>query len=132
MSKSIILSALLFIVIGVKAQSGQTMPSVTLKDVHGKTVNTADYSKSGKITVVSFWATWCTPCKKELTNINDNLLDDWKTKYGVNLVAVCTDNSRNVPKVKLYRESLETQEVLGYFHLLHSFHARLKKPYQCI
>ena len=84
------------------SQNGQTMPNIQLKDVSGKNINTGDYSKNGKITVVSFWATWCTPCKKELTNINDNLLEDWKAKYGVVLVAVCTDNSRNVPKVKPY------------------------------
>lgn len=87
---------------GIFAQGSQTMPVVQLKDVNGKSINTGDYSKNGKITIVSFWATWCTPCKKELTNINDNLLDDWKAKYDVVLVAVCTDNSRNVPKVKPY------------------------------
>jgi cytochrome c biogenesis protein CcmG/thiol:disulfide interchange protein DsbE len=81
------------------AQNTQTMPEIVLKDVNGKNKNVADYSKTGKITVISFWATWCTPCKKELTNMSD-LYDDWKEKYGLELVAVSTDNSRNVPKVK--------------------------------
>jgi peroxiredoxin len=81
------------------AQDNQTMPEITLKDVNGKMINVGDYSRSGKITIISFWATWCTPCKKELSNINE-LLDDWKSKYGIELVAVSTDNSRNVPKVK--------------------------------
>lgn len=82
-------------------QNNQTMPEVILKDLAGKNRNVADYSKSGKITIISFWATWCTPCKKELTNIND-LLDDWKEKYQLELVAISTDNSRNVLKVKPY------------------------------
>jgi len=81
------------------AQDKQTLPELTLKDVNGKMVNVADYSRSGKITIISFWATWCTPCKKELSNINE-LLDDWKSKYGLQLVAVSTDNARNVTKVK--------------------------------
>jgi cytochrome c biogenesis protein CcmG/thiol:disulfide interchange protein DsbE len=81
-------------------QGQQTMPEIVLKDVNGKNKNTGDYSKTGKITVISFWATWCTPCKKELTNINDNMLDDWKAKYDAELVAVSTDNSKNVLKVK--------------------------------
>lgn len=79
----------------------QTLPDINLKDVDGKAVNMADYSKSGKITIVSFWATWCSPCKKELNNIND-LYAEWKEKYNLELVAVCTDNARNTPKVKPY------------------------------
>lgn len=79
----------------------QTMPSMMLKDMNGKAINMSDYSKSGKITIISFWATWCSPCKKELNNINE-VYDDWKNKYDLVLVAVCTDNARNVQKVKPY------------------------------
>ncbi|OYU95081.1 MAG: hypothetical protein CFE21_12300 [Bacteroidetes bacterium B1(2017)] len=82
-------------------KDGQTMPNMVLKDVNGKSVNMADFSKTGKITIVSFWATWCSPCKKELNNINE-VYDDWKNKYDLQLVAVCTDNARNVQKVKPY------------------------------
>lgn len=98
--KQIVLSLFLLAGTGLFAQSTQTMPELILKDVNGKNKNTGDYSKNGKITILSFWATWCTPCKKELTNINDNMLDEWKTKYDVELVAVSTDNSKNVLKVK--------------------------------
>lgn len=86
---------------GTYAQNTQTMPDISLKDVNGKNKNVNDYSKSGKITVISFWATWCTPCKKEISNINE-LLDDWKEKYGLELVIVSVDDARNVPKVKPY------------------------------
>lgn len=87
---------------GVYAQKDvQTMPSMVLKDMNGKAKNMSDYSKTGKITVISFWATWCSPCKKELNNMND-LYDDWKNKYDLQVVAVCTDNARNVQKVKPY------------------------------
>ncbi|MFN4083258.1 MAG: TlpA family protein disulfide reductase [Bacteroidia bacterium] len=79
----------------------QTLPSMVLKDMNGKQKNMADYSNNGKITIISFWATWCSPCKKELNNIND-IYDEWKSKYNLELVAVCTDNARNVPKVKPY------------------------------
>lgn len=81
------------------AQNNQTMPEIILKDVNGKVKNVNDYSKTGKITIISFWATWCTPCKKELSNLNE-LYEDWKAKYNLELVAISTDNSRNVPKVK--------------------------------
>jgi len=84
-----------------KIMGEKTLPGVTLTDVNGKKVNVADYGKSGKITVLSFWATWCIPCKKELTNIND-LYDDWKKKYNLQIVAVSIDDSRSTSKVKPY------------------------------
>lgn len=77
----------------------QTLPDITIKDMNGKSVNVSDYGKSGKITVISFWATWCGPCKKELKNINE-LLEDWEEQYDMQLVAISTDDSRNTVKVK--------------------------------
>ena len=59
-----------------------SLPNLTLTDMNGKQVNVADLGKTGKITVLDFWATWCVPCKKELNNIND-VYDDWKKKYNV-------------------------------------------------
>lgn len=79
--------------------SKATLPSLSLKDMDGNTVNVKDLADSGKITIFSFWATWCGPCKKELKNIFE-ILEDWEEDYNVKLVAVCTDNSRNTVKVK--------------------------------
>ncbi|MBL0309288.1 MAG: TlpA family protein disulfide reductase [Bacteroidetes bacterium] len=86
-----------------KVIGAKTLPEVTLTDINGKKVNVADYAHSGKITVLSFWATWCVPCKKELNNMSD-LYDDWKKKYNVQIIAVSIDDSRNASKVKPYIE----------------------------
>jgi peroxiredoxin len=102
MKKSLILAFVSFLSFAAMAQKDdQTMPNLVLKDMNGKSKNMSDYSKSGKITIVSFWATWCSPCKKELNNVSD-LYDDWKNKYDLQLIAVCTDNARNIQKVKPY------------------------------
>jgi thiol-disulfide isomerase/thioredoxin len=99
MKKALILVVFTIFSLSTWAQKdAQTMPNIVLKDMKK---NMEDYSKSGKITIISFWATWCSPCKKELNNINE-VYEDWKTKYDVQLVAVCTDNARNIQKVKPY------------------------------
>lgn len=111
MKKAILLFAVVVIALTLNAQgekSGiekvlgeKTLPVLTLTDVNGKKVNVADYGKSGKITIISFWATWCVPCKKELTNMAD-LYDEWKKKYNLQIVAVSIDDSRSTTKVKPY------------------------------
>jgi peroxiredoxin len=102
MKKLLMIGVLLSFAFFTKAQKEiQTMPNLVLKDMEGKSKNMADYSKSGKITIISFWATWCSPCKKELNNMHE-LYDDWKAKYDLQIVAVCTDNTRNTQKVKPY------------------------------
>ncbi|MBK9149943.1 MAG: TlpA family protein disulfide reductase [Saprospiraceae bacterium] len=73
-------------------------PSVNIKTIDGKTVNTKDYTGKGKITVVSFWATWCTPCKRELDAINE-LYPEWKQKYDIELLAITIDDARGLTKV---------------------------------
>lgn len=46
----------------LSAQSN--LPTTQIKSLDGKNVTLKDYIKDGKITVISFWATWCAPCKK--------------------------------------------------------------------
>ncbi|HNR09530.1 MAG TPA: hypothetical protein PKM27_19590, partial [Saprospiraceae bacterium] len=35
------------------------LPNGKVKDQNGKVVDLNTYTKAGKITIVSFWATWC-------------------------------------------------------------------------
>ena len=75
------------------------IPSINLKTLDGKVVNTDTYSNNGKITIISFWATWCTPCKRELDTYHE-LYAEWQETYDLEIVAITIDNARQLAKVK--------------------------------
>ena len=82
-----------------EAKKYKTLPSINIKNLNGKSVDIQDYAKNGKITVLSFWATWCHPCKRELDAIAD-LYPDWQEDYDMELVAITIDDARSMRKVK--------------------------------
>ncbi len=80
------------------------LPSVTLKDINGRTVDTATLSNDGKPFVISFFALWCKPCNRELKAISE-VYDEWQEETGVKLIAVSIDEAQNEQKVKPFVES---------------------------
>lgn len=94
---SIAFLGLLFLTFSFKG-SFSTVPSIDVKTLDGKTVNIQDYIEKDKITVISFWATWCSPCKRELDAIME-VYPDWQEEYNVNLLAVTIDDARSLAKV---------------------------------
>lgn len=87
-----------FAFVTLLSASGNPFPSINIKSLDGKQVNTSDYTSKGKITIVSFWATWCTPCKRELDAINE-VYADWVSKYDIQLLAITIDDARGLSKV---------------------------------
>jgi peroxiredoxin len=64
----------------------------------GKEVNVAELGKSGKPLVLSFFATWCKPCMRELKAI-DELYPDWQDETGVTMYIVSIDQAQDIQKV---------------------------------
>lgn len=96
MKRILLLSALLLA--GIAAAHAQ-LPSVTLKSIDGKTVDTAKLENGGKPFIISFFATWCKPCNRELNAIHE-VYPDWQDETGVKVVAVSIDQAQNIQKVK--------------------------------
>ena len=86
------------VLVSTSVLAQKSLPSVEVKTLDGKPVNIQEFSRNGKITIISFWATWCYPCKKELDAITE-LYAEWEQAYNVELVAVTIDTQRNLPKV---------------------------------
>ena len=83
------------------AKKNWEFPSVEVKTLDGRNVNTSTIKNDGNPIIVSFWATWCKPCVKELSTIAD-LYEDWQDETDVKLVAISIDDARNMHKVAPY------------------------------
>ena len=79
--------------------AGAQLPSVQLKTLDGKAVDTATLSNDGKPFVISFFATWCKPCNRELKAIHE-VYPDWQDETGMKLIAISTDEAQDINKVK--------------------------------
>lgn len=75
------------------------LPSVMLKDMDGRSIDTAELSNDGKPIIIDFWATWCKPCVRELNAIKE-VYPDWQEETGVKFIAVSIDEAQNAQKVK--------------------------------
>ena len=89
------LMVLCIISIGVYSQ----LPSVQLKNLQGKTIDTSKLSNNGKPFIISFFATWCKPCNRELKAIHEHY-EEWQDETGVKVYAVSIDQAQNIDKVK--------------------------------
>jgi cytochrome c biogenesis protein CcmG/thiol:disulfide interchange protein DsbE len=75
------------------------LPVVDIKDVSGNPFNTSKITNDGNPIIISFWATWCKPCIKELTAMAD-VYSDWQKETGVRIYAVSIDDARSSSQVK--------------------------------
>jgi thiol-disulfide isomerase/thioredoxin len=87
-----------FVQSGFSQIGTQTIPSVDLKSTDGKIVNSSTFSNDGKPMVINFWATWCKPCVRELTNIAE-VYEDWVEETGVKVIAISIDDTRSMSRV---------------------------------
>lgn len=101
MKKFIILTLTLFVGFTSFTQEEATrkeLPSINIKTLDGQTFNTRDINNDGKPILISFWALWCKPCKKEMDAYNENY-EDWQEETGVKIFAVSIDDARSTAKV---------------------------------
>ena len=105
MTKKLILSVCVIAFFTVTSFSqNRTLPSVKIKNLKGSLVNIQTIENDGNPIVISFWATWCKPCKKELNTIAE-VYEEWQDDTGVKLIAISIDDSRSSSKVKPYVNS---------------------------
>ncbi len=91
--------ATLFAMSTIFAQNAKLPENIALKTLDGKTVESSVIQNDGKPIILSFWATWCKPCNRELNTIKE-VYEEWQEETGVKLVAVSIDDARSASRVK--------------------------------
>ena len=98
--KRLILTIAATMLFGVAMSQNAKLPdNVTIKTPDGKSVETSVIKNDGKPMIISFWATWCKPCNRELDAIKE-VYEQWQEETGVKLVAISIDDTRSASKVK--------------------------------
>ena len=97
--KRFVLVATIFTAMYADKQRDIMLPDLSVRLLDGKQVRLSTLLEEGPL-LVSFWATWCAPCKKEMI-----FLEEFHQKYNVNsfrVLAISTDSPKSMSKVKSY------------------------------
>jgi peroxiredoxin len=68
-------------------------PEIMLPELGGKTISTKDFRGRKKL-VVTFWASWCGPCRMELPELEVFYRKYHKTESNFEVLAISTDQDR--------------------------------------
>lgn len=99
MKKCLLAIAAFALLLNVNAQE---LPKTQIKEIRsGRAIEFDDIFEKGKVTLVSFWATWCMPGKREVKMISRNMAD-WKKKVSFNYIAIAIDQQHNTDLARTY------------------------------
>jgi cytochrome c biogenesis protein CcmG, thiol:disulfide interchange protein DsbE len=74
---------------------GKTAPELVVNELDGQTFDLAKLR--GKVVLVSYWATWCAPCRKDMLK-----LDAFYRRYhdqSLEMIGISVDRDRDLAKV---------------------------------
>lgn len=102
--KSVLLGAVSLLLVGLGLTSGcatttgatgvnPNVPDISLQDIDGQTVYLNEHIGK-KVVVMSFWATWCMPCRQELTALQ-SIYEEYKND-GLEILAINIDGPESI------------------------------------
>ncbi|MEL4456145.1 TlpA family protein disulfide reductase [Lutimonas vermicola] len=78
-------------------QAQKRLPKISVKSFNENNLD-LNLQSMEQVLIISFWATWCEPCIKELNAFNKNL-SYLEEELNSKLIAISTDDSRTVSRI---------------------------------
>lgn len=104
-------------------QSAQA-PDFTLTDFSGKKLTRSQYK--GKVILLDFWASWCTPCQAEIPKFIE-----WQKKYGeegLQVIGISMDDNEKAARKFVERLKPNYPVAMGNAKLAESYGGILGLP----
>ena len=89
---------------------GKIFSDVKGSDVDGNIVSLSDYVGKGNYVLIDFWASWCSPCHKEIPNLKQ-LHQKYKDK-GLTVIGVYVWDSAENMKTALKEEQITWPQIV--------------------
>lgn len=103
-----------------KIEKGAIAPTFELYDIDSTLVKLEDFK--GKIIYIDIWATWCSPCIKELPDL-DKLQTEFKDKNIV-FISICQNDDK-----ERWKASVLTKELQGIHLFVHESEKKFLSDY---
>ena len=78
---------------------GDKAPDFTVEMVNGEKITLSKLK--GKVVLINFWATWCPPCRQEMTHVQKEIIDHFK---GQDFVFLPISRGEKKEVVEAFRE----------------------------
>lgn len=79
-------------------QGGSNIPDLPLEDINGRRHYLSDMVGRKKVVVMTFWATWCMPCRQELGVLQE--LYEKHRDEGLEILAISLDGPETQSRVR--------------------------------
>jgi cytochrome c biogenesis protein CcmG, thiol:disulfide interchange protein DsbE len=100
------------------ASNAGPLPPFLVNDLDGRVISTA--SLRGKVVIVSFWATWCPPCREEIPE-----MIDLASRFGdkLQIIGVSEDDDASPEEVREFaaNEKINYPIVMGRYGISREF-----------